>query len=599
MRIEKYLLFIIFFSLLRTLSAGNNIQLDSLLKKIETAKDTTLINSLLRIAEIQLHSNKDTAIYYLGEAEKEATKINFDEGYSEALFMHGNLLYFKNNFSLALGYFNKALDLAKEVNNDLLKAQCLERLASLHLTTGDSNLALKLYFESLSIFEVLNDQKGMAKVYNILSIYKAETGEFELAQEYLRKSLAIHEVLLDSHNIIENKANLGYVYELLGETDAALDIYTRLIPEIQDDHTLSVLYYNISSIYQDRSKKEIAMDYLLKAIILSETLNDQAMLSSLFGNLGQLLLEQNKTDSARQVLEQSVSCAQAIGDLATESQSLVLLIKIDSMQNNNSTQMQRLKRVTQLQGEIFSKQLENNLKASELQYENQKSQRVIYLQEQIISSNKGKKQLFITLILISILGVFLMIWLFILQRRAHINSKKFHDQQIRVKQLEVESLQQDEELQKMEKQKAQEALNQKEQELVCRALQLDQKKVELSFIRKELKGLMENEPLDILRLQELDKTIKRRMKANDSWDFFSQTFSQVHQDFFEHIKSKHPDLSKTELKFCAYLRIHLSSSQISTLLNVSNDAIRKTRHRLRKKFELDLSIKLEDYIQKF
>ena len=89
----------IYFTFFHSLSADNNKQTDSLLKVTETAKDTALVNTLLRIATIYRYSNEATATYYLSKAEKEATKINFDEGYSNALFLHGNIAYFNNNYS--------------------------------------------------------------------------------------------------------------------------------------------------------------------------------------------------------------------------------------------------------------------------------------------------------------------------------------------------------------------------------------------------------------------------------------------------------------------------------------------------------------------
>jgi tetratricopeptide (TPR) repeat protein len=261
------------------MTAGYNIQFDSLLKITETAKDTTLINSLLRIAEIQMHSNKDTAIYYLVKAEKEAMKINFDEGYSKALFMHGNILYFNNDYSDAKDYFNKCLKLAEKTNKQLLKARCLERMASLNLTTDNPHLALKLYFESLVIFEELNDQRGIAKVYNILGVYKTDAGEFDLAETYLKKSLEMHRQLNDKHNIIENKGNLGYLYERIGDLEQAEKTYLDLIPEIQelnDMYALPIIYFNLASMNQNKGKNREALEFLNKAISISEQSNDSA-----------------------------------------------------------------------------------------------------------------------------------------------------------------------------------------------------------------------------------------------------------------------------------------------------------------------------------
>ena len=97
----------------------------------------------------------------------------------------------------------------------------------------------------------------------------------------------------------------------------------------------------------------------------------------------------------------------------------------------------------------------------------------------------------------------------------------------------------------------------------------------------------------------LEKIIKLKARRQDNWEIFKLRFKEVHKDFFNKLKEKHPELSESELKFCSYLRIRLSSSQISFALNVSSEAIRKTRHRTRKKINISPEDSLEDYILTF
>lgn len=53
-------------------------------------------------------------------------------------------------------------------------------------------------------------------------------------------------------------------------------------------------------------------------------------------------------------------------------------------------------------------------------------------------------------------------------------------------------------------------------------------------------------------------------------------FTVVHKDFFDKLRVIHPTLSKSELKFCAYLKIHLDSSQIASVLSITNEGIKKS-----------------------
>jgi len=592
----------IYFAFFHSLSADNNKQTDSLLKVTETAKDTALVNTLLRIVSIYKSSNEDAATYYLNKAEKEATKINFDEGYSNALFMHGDILYFNYNYSEALDYFTRCLEFSEKRNNKLLKAKCLERLASLHLATDDPNLALKLYYESLVIFEEINDRKGIAKVYNILGIYKADTEEFDMAEVYLNKSLRIHQELNDKHNIIENKVNLGYLYERIGNIEKAEKIYIQLIPEIKesgDMHALSVIYFNLASIYQKKEEATSALDFLYKAIGISEQTGDTALLSSLYGNTAELLIKTGDVNSARVLLNKSVLCSRSIGDMETEIQALKFVAYIDSLAGDFTSAFSTYKLISSLKDTLNKRKCKNCLKKAELQYENQKSQSKIALQEKIILTDKRNKLLFIILFIISSAASLLLIWLFILQKKSLVKNKKLHDQQIRLKQLELEKVQNEEKLQKLEKEKIEDELRLKERELVSSALLIDQRNEELNYVRQKIKDLINQDFVNISELKELDKIIKLKLKDYDNWDLFNKAFNNVHIDFSKNLKDKHPDLTRTELKYCAYNRIHLSSYQISSLLNVTIEAIRKTRYRLRKKLNLKSTDSLDDYIIKF
>ncbi len=100
-------------------------------------------------------------------------------------------------------------------------------------------------------------------------------------------------------------------------------------------------------------------------------------------------------------------------------------------------------------------------------------------------------------------------------------------------------------------------------------------------------------------LQEIQQTMEQLRGKTDNWEIFKQKFSVVYKDFFDKLEAAHPGLTKTELKFCAYLRIHMSSQQIASVMDISMEAIRKNRYRIRKKLELETENSLEEYINRF
>ena len=58
----------------------------------------------------------------------------------------------------------------------------------------------------------------------------------------------------------------------------------------------------------------------------------------------------------------------------------------------------------------------------------------------------------------------------------------------------------------------------------------------------------------------------------------------------------HPTLTNNDLRLCAYLRLNLSSKDISPLLNISLSSVEIKRYRLRKKMNLSHNEGLTDHL---
>lgn len=104
----------------------------------------------------------------------------------------------------------------------------------------------------------------------------------------------------------------------------------------------------------------------------------------------------------------------------------------------------------------------------------------------------------------------------------------------------------------------------------------------------------------ILRLMELKPNLKsenapvvkeviRKLQSltqNDVWDEFEVRFNRVHVDFYRKLKEHCPDLTPTELKVCAFLRLNMSSKEISTLMGINSKSVDILRARIRKRLDM-------------
>lgn len=88
-------------------------------------------------------------------------------------------------------------------------------------------------------------------------------------------------------------------------------------------------------------------------------------------------------------------------------------------------------------------------------------------------------------------------------------------------------------------------------------------------------------------------------KVKKNWDQFAVHFDKVHADFLVSLKNHYPNLTPSELKLCAYLRLNLSSKEISQVMNITIKSVELSRYRLRKKLQLPSEANLYYFLLNF
>lgn len=563
-------------------------------------KDTSEIGRVIRISNNQ-DKVSDSLISQLNRVDSLSRNYQMDSSVCAIQFWKGIYYYERNKYSWALELFTEATELARKNNLTALLAKSLERQASIHLSTDDPYLALKLYYESLSLCEKIGDSSGIARVYNIIGYYKGQSGEFETGVDFLNKAIKINEKLNDRRNVIENLGNLGYVYRTNGKPEEAEKIYQSLVAELTEKHdsvSLPVIYYNLAAFRQEDQKNDSACMYLRKAIEISKVKGDTALLSTLFGNTGEIYLNEGKVDSARYFLNKCYNYSKVIDDVETQLQALSFLLKIDTLTGSSKDAYRHFNLSLVLQDSVSQRKLRNHKETSELQYENEKKKATIENQLQALHDGRRIRNLFYILLALSLALLVLIIGVFLQQKKNLSRKRDLLESQLLLNNLQLEKLQNEEELSRLRMEKMEQELRHKESELVSIALGIEQKNELIELISKRIKETMKS-GVESDILSEIISSIRMQMTETSDNDLFNQRFSSLHKDFFTNLQNAHPELTKTEVKFCAYLRIQLSGSQIANIMNVTNEAIRKTRYRIRKKMALPVEASLEAYIMKF
>ncbi len=132
----------------------------------------------------------------------------------------------------------------------------------------------------------------------------------------------------------------------------------------------------------------------------------------------------------------------------------------------------------------------------------------------------------------------------------------------------------------------------------------------MAMIRKnefllELKELMKSQKEELgtrypdKYIQQLLTRIDRNISSDDDWKVFEDHFEKAHEQFLNRLMTSFPDLTHSDLRLCAYLRMNLSSKEIAPLLRISVRGVENHRYRIRKKLGLAPEENLTEFIMAF
>ncbi|MFK8007394.1 MAG: helix-turn-helix transcriptional regulator [Saprospiraceae bacterium] len=136
----------------------------------------------------------------------------------------------------------------------------------------------------------------------------------------------------------------------------------------------------------------------------------------------------------------------------------------------------------------------------------------------------------------------------------------------------------------------------KNKELTTSTLLINQHNSVLKKISTELDTLKTNSTSSKTPIREIKKLIRSSTNFENNWDDFKLHFENVHPDFFIRLNKMHPNLSQTDSRHCAYIKMKLSTKEIARLMGISATSVQMSRVRLKKKMSLVKEVDLRNYV---
>lgn len=99
------------------------------------------------------------------------------------------------------------------------------------------------------------------------------------------------------------------------------------------------------------------------------------------------------------------------------------------------------------------------------------------------------------------------------------------------------------------------------------------------------------------KLQQVSRKISQNLAQEDYWEDFLKKFKRIDPYFIQKITIKCADISPSELRMAALIRFGIGTKHAASLLNISEDGVKKSRYRLRKRLDLMSEENLDLYLQ--
>jgi len=578
------------FLILSTYSYSQEKKADSLRSLINISNNSKQKTSLyFTISEVYKNIDLDSSIYYANLGLKLSQKSNYKIGIAQISTKLGSYYIKQNNLDSAKVAYSRARNYFRKTDSLFSYTQNTMRLGNINLAQNNHIEALKLYQECLTISRENTFNTLIPHLYNNIGLVYKQIEEFDDAKDNFNNAYNLFLENEDEANYVYPLYNIALIESIIGNDEDAINGFLNLTSyhlKTENWVSLASLYNSISEIYLKNGDNKRAREYLEMALNAMEDKSDSFnsgpssfYKASIYTNAAKLYFKESEINLAKKYAFKGIKVSIDNSYKRNVFKSAKILAEIydnekrtDSSLNYHKVYIDYyeqhqdeddIKMLTKLK---MQNEFDEILKQKEIERIYQKA------------AYKNRELRFIGVAGFAVLMAIILVLLFINQKNKNAKLK-----------LKEENL-------LLEKKKLNQDLDYKKKELVSNMMYLMEKNEFITTISKKLIELKPDAKRDN---KDLIQQIINEIRVNSStkmWEEFEMRFKEVHKDFYNELHKTHPDLTLNEVKICAFLKLNMSTKEISAITHQSVKSINMARFRLRKKLHIDRDENLIGYL---
>lgn len=588
----RYFIFCAFCVLYYPVNAKQQIQ--SLEKNLSYINDdTSKANALLRLGEHFCSIDNDKALVYLQESYTISTELDYRVGMGKSMLWQGRVYYYKDDYYLGMKYLDKAKIILENTNElDALSFVYFGK-GEIYKIRGDYIHALEMYQEAIRIAENSESKKHISSYFGSIGVLLLNRNDIERALSYFKKAYAIKKSIDDKKGISNILSCMGIAYEKLAKLDSSLINHQQAL-EIRTRHNMDRAVagsqHNIAKIQTKLGNYHEAENALKVAFRIFTALKEKTGIIICKLQLARIHNKQRKTDAV-EIANDALNMALNIDNPNLVSYVYKTLSDIYYENDNYKYSYNYLIKHKNIQDSLFSTEKERMLTEIEKEFQLElKNKEIVGLKDKSRSQKTNN-------ILLFILSILLMGLIILLISMLRYKSTAFKRQEKLLEQDGIIHAQKNK-LAEKENTILQEHLESKNRELAAKALEMLRLNETISSIINKLKVVNNSQDANqemIKAIKEIINELENQTKQN-IWKEFDKIFKNIHSGFYLKLLQISPDLTATEIKTAALLKLNLTTKEIASIAFKSESSVKTTRYRLRKKLAISGDEKLIPFL---
>ncbi|MBR8535615.1 tetratricopeptide repeat protein [Carboxylicivirga sediminis] len=526
---------------------GQNSELDSLINVLAHEDDNLKRGELyLDLATYYEYSDLIRSYDYILKVREIADKYNIEQLHSKTKLFISNLLIKQGKYNEALTHLNKELSQLKEQEAGFKYVGLLINIGAIYYQIKQFDKALKHFHKAKELFDA-----GAVK----------------------EQEVQYPQIFIGIYN------NLANVYDELNDNPQALVYYHEALDvavTYKIYESIGVISKNIGDLYIEMGRHADALPFIKKSVQIREQINDNSGLATSYFLLGLYYFEVDQEDRALDAYKTSLKFgikANAWLSITETAKALSMYYKSKDIYNKAYGYFELYH---QYNDSLLIQNSEKQRQATEFDFKLQQRQKEW--------DETLKKERYLSILI----GVGLLVvaaFLLLLFSLSKARERRIGLEKKNLKLLNA-NLEHD--------------LHLKRKELTTNVMYLVRKNELIKEVANRLMDTLGNfKPENQKLIQSIMVELQQSLD-NDIWEEFELRFNQVHSDFYDRLREQFANLTPNEVKLSAFLRLNMSSKEISAITHQSIRSIEVARTRLRKKLALtNTEVGLVAFLNKF